>query len=107
MYSNLKAQKWWLARMMFENTYRALNNLSYDKDMLISISSEMPNMNQLKRELAQAQYSNNTRGQLVIDKAPKGQKSPNIADALIISLRVPKKIINLSSVATTNSPKWK
>ena len=105
-FANLKAQYWWLARRMFQNTYKAINGQAYDKDYLISIDSSIDNLSKIKRELSQAQYENNNKGQIIIKKKPKGKKSPNIADALIICLRVPKITKPFTSAKKSNKPNF-
>lgn len=90
VYSNLKAQYWWLLRIAFENTYKAINRQPFNRDNIISLSSKIKNLTQLKRELSQAQFEHNQAGLIRIKKSPDGKKSPNIADSLVISWRVPK-----------------
>jgi phage terminase large subunit len=84
MFANFKAQAWWHARMLFRNTYRAVNGMDYDPNKLIAISSECSKHLKLVTELSQATYMKNSAGQFLINKKPDGAKSPNIADAVII-----------------------
>ena len=84
---NAKAQGWWSLRQRFQKTYRAVvDGMKYDPDELISISDDLPAKarNLLVNELSQPTYSFNTAGKMLIDKAPKGAKSPNLADAVMI-----------------------
>lgn len=84
-FANAKAQGWWRLRTRFQKTYRAVvEGMKYDPDELISISSAAGAVSKLCIELSQATYSINTAGKIVIDKAPDGQKSPNLADAVMI-----------------------
>lgn len=84
-FANFKAQAWWHARILFRNTYRAVvQGMPYNPDEIVSISSEAPMHLRLVTELSQATYAKNSAGKIVINKAPDGSKSPNIADAVII-----------------------
>ena len=85
-FANAKAQAWWALRMRFLRTYRAvkLGHPIGDPDSLISISSKIPQLTKLCMELSQPTYSENGAGKLLIDKAPDGAKSPNLADAVMI-----------------------
>lgn len=84
-YANLKAQAWWELRIKFQNTYRAVvEGMQYDKDEIISISSELKELNQLVIELSQPTYTKNTAGKIIIDKKPDGMPSPNLADAFMM-----------------------
>lgn len=82
---NRKAQSWWSLRLRFQNTFRAINGEEFDKDELISISSKLPELPNLMRELSQPTYTENSAGKLLIDKAPDGTKSPNLADAVMMA----------------------
>jgi phage terminase large subunit len=83
---NFKAQCWWWLRLLFQNTWRAVNGRPFDPQMLISISSEIPGAirARLLIELSQPTYSQNQAGKLLIDKQPDGTKSPNLGDAVMI-----------------------
>ena len=84
-FQNLKAQSWWSLRMRFLNTFRAVTaNAPYDADEIISIPSTLANRSKLCMELSQPTYSINGAGKIVIDKAPDGTKSPNLADSVNI-----------------------
>jgi phage terminase large subunit len=84
-YRNLKAQGWWQLRRRFEKTHRALTEgISFPQDELISIPSTLPSLRTLQKELSQPTAGKDTRMRLVIDKAPDGTRSPNIADAVMM-----------------------
>jgi phage terminase large subunit len=88
-FANLKAQGWWNLRVLFQNTYRAVvEGLPYDPDELISISTASPLHIKLVSELSQIQYDKNGVGKMLINKAPEGTRSPNLADSVMI-LRAP------------------
>lgn len=84
-FRNYKSQAWWNLRLKFQATYNAINGGEYDKEKLISLSSSLPNLSKLSVELSQVTYSINETGKIVIDKAPDGAKSPNLADAVVIA----------------------
>lgn len=89
-FSNRKAQSWWALRKRFQTTFRAVTAPAiavaqgYDPDEIISLSSSLPFLSKLTAELSQPTYSLNNTGKIVIDKAPDGTRSPNLADALMI-----------------------
>lgn len=85
-FANRKAQSWWALRLRFLATFRAVTNPEkpFDKDALISIPLDLPHREKLVAELSQPTYSLNTLGKILIDKAPDGAKSPNLADCVMI-----------------------
>lgn len=86
LFKNLKAQAWWCLQRRFYLTYKAVTEgYNFDPDNLISIDSAIPNLQKLKNELSQAVFIQNDKGQLIVDKAPDGVKSPNLADAMVIA----------------------
>ncbi len=85
-YRNLKAQAWWQLRLRFERTHRAVTQgVTYDQMELISLPSTLPQMRALEKELSQATMSKDTRMRLLIDKLGEGQRSPNLADAVVMA----------------------
>lgn len=86
MFANRKAQAWWELRRRFQATFRAVTaSAPYNPDDLMSISSGLALLSKLKGELSQPTYSLNLAGKIIIDKAPEGSKSPNLADAVMIA----------------------
>ncbi len=83
-YTNLKSQSWHALRFRFQQTWRALNAMSYDPDDLISIDSRIPELSQLTMELSQPVRKENNAGKLMVDKLPDGALSPNLADAVMM-----------------------
>lgn len=82
---NRKAQGWWHLRRLFQNTHRAVvEKQAFDPDLIISISSSAPEHRKLVTELSQVTYQQNEVGKIFIDKAPKGMRSPNHADAAMM-----------------------
>lgn len=89
-FANRKAQSWFALRRRFEITWRAITAPSiaaaqgWGPDDIISLSSSLPFLTKLQAELSQPTYTLNTVGKIVIDKAPDGTRSPNLADAVMI-----------------------
>ncbi len=86
---NKRAQYWWYLRDRFEATYNAVERGIYtDPDKLISLSSEIKHLSQLKSELIKVlrNRGNNSRIQIESKKDMKGRgfASPNLADALVM-----------------------
>jgi len=96
-FENFKAQQWWRAKVLFQNTYRAVEKgMPFKEDEVVSLSSDLPMLWQLVSELSQATAVYSKNGKVMIDKTPEGMKSPNKADSVIIKLsrniRSPMKI---------------
>lgn len=84
-FANAKAQSWWSLRTRFQKTYRwIVAKEACNPDDIISIPRSMPNAMKLMSELSQPTWHENNIGKIVIDKAPEGAKSPNLADAVMI-----------------------
>lgn len=100
-FANAKAQAWWDLRVRFQRTFRAVQLVAagepnpYKLDDLISLDGSMANLAKLCGELSQPTYTPNMAGKIVIDKAPEGTKSPNLADAVMI-LFAPRRVSFLS-----------
>lgn len=86
-YSNLKAQAWWELRRRFERTYRSVTEgIKYSPDDLISLPSHLPKLRQLQKELSQATAGRSSGAmKLVVNKAPAGTRSPNLADSVVMA----------------------
>lgn len=88
-FANAKAQAWWGLRLRFQRTYRAVTKgQEYSPDDLVSLSrAELrPDLlAKLTGELSRPTYSLNNAGKILIDKAPDGARSPNLADAVMIA----------------------
>lgn len=86
-FSNAKAQGWWALRTRFQKTYRwVVEKEPAPFDEIISLPRDVPNVMKLVTELSQPTFRINPVGKVVIDKAPDGVKSPNLADSLMIRL---------------------
>jgi len=81
-YENFKAQAWWSLRTRFYKVHKVVTaGEIYPFDELISLDSRMPLIEQLCQELAQPTHGKSTKLKLLIEKTPKGTKSPNLADS--------------------------
>lgn len=84
-YHNLKSQAWFGLRRRFENAWKARRGQEYDRDMLISIPRDLPNLSQLQDELSQPQHKPSATGRTMVDKQPDGSRSPNLADSVVMA----------------------
>ena len=89
-FANAKAQAWWLVADRFRNTYDALmNGTEYPDNELISISSDLPELNQLIAELSQPWKDIDNNGRVAVESKKKlrerGVPSPDRADAFIMA----------------------
>ncbi len=93
-FSNIKAQAWWLVADRLRNTYDYLHNgnKNYSSDDLISISSDIPNMESLISELTTPRRDFDKAGRVKVeskdDLKKREVKSPNKADSFIMALSV-------------------
>lgn len=81
-FQNTKSQSFWNLRSAFQQTFRAVNGDDYDPDNLISLSSDIPDLQKLCIELSQPQWKLSATGKMLVDKTPDGALSPNRADSL-------------------------
>lgn len=82
MFENLKAQAWFSMRGRFYKTFRnVMFGDIYPIDEMISLDGNMAVLHQIKKELAQVTMKQSGRLKTMIEKAPEGTHSPNIADA--------------------------
>lgn len=87
MFANAKAQGWWYLRDRFLATFKAVNKgVADDPDAIISLDPDIPELRELKSELSQITYKHNPSGKVIINKAPDGHRSPNLADSVMIAL---------------------
>ena len=99
-FANFKAQSWWWLRMLFQNTYRAVEEgQDFNPDEIISLSSKMKLLPKLITELSQPTYSINTAGKIIVDKKPDATRSPNLADAVMILYHPHRKPMKISKSA--------
>lgn len=85
-FANFKAQAWWSFRTRVYKTYRAVKyGEVYRPDELVSFDKDMPLLDTLLKELAQAVRGKSGGLRVIVDKAPDGMKSPDLADSTIMS----------------------
>lgn len=88
-FANRKAQSWWSLRLRFQLTHRAVTAkkegkpIDFDPESLISILPTLPLLDKLIIELSQPTYEPRN-GKILIDKAPEGTRSPNLADSVMM-----------------------
>jgi phage terminase large subunit len=90
MFSNIKAQAWWLLADRFRNTFNAIRNgQKFDDDELISLSSELPHLDLLIDELSTPKRDYDQNGRVKVeskkDLAKREVASPNLADAIVMA----------------------
>ena len=91
-FKNKKSQYYWLLRDRMYATYRAITQGIYtDPDKMISFSSSIKCMPLLRSELCRVPLKYNSNGLIQIMPKPEmkakyGIDSPNLADALVMSL---------------------
>jgi phage terminase large subunit len=83
--ANRKAQSWWHLRMLFEQSHHAGNGEPHNADEIICIDPKIPELSRLLAELSQPTMSENSAGKLLIDKLGDGERSPNLADAVVMA----------------------
>jgi phage terminase large subunit len=89
MFLNLKAQTWWLVADRFRNTYNAVRKgEKFNDDELISLSSDLPHLDQLIDELSTPKRDYDNNGKVKVeskkDLAKREIASPNLADAFVM-----------------------
>lgn len=100
MFSNIKAQAWWGVRDRFYNTWRVIKHLEsnpddaefakqFSDDQLISLSSDIKQLEYLKAELSRPWVDYDKNGRVKVeskkDMKKRGIPSPNMADSLIMA----------------------
>ncbi|MGO8854946.1 MAG: TerL protein [Steroidobacteraceae bacterium] len=83
-FANRKAQSWTHLQSLFREAYKARQGLPYDKEGFISINGKIKELSKLIAELSQPTISETATGKMLVDKAPNGTSSPNLADAVCI-----------------------
>jgi phage terminase large subunit len=96
-FQNRRAQYWWKLRDRFEATYRAVTKSQYiDPDELISLSSEISVLDQLRSEICRIPQKRNNSGKIQIlskidmAKKPYELPSPNMGDSVMMSMFSPR-----------------
>lgn len=94
-FKNKRAQHYWLLRDRFYNTYRAVHKGEYvDPDTMISLSSDIPRLNEIRAEVCRIPKKNNGNGLIQIMSKPDMLKleirSPNMADSMMMAMITPQ-----------------
>jgi len=106
-FTNKRAQKSWLLRDRFYNTFLAVEKGVYtDPDLLISISSDIQDMEALRSEVCRIPRKHNGNGKIQI--MPKEEmkrkykiKSPNLFDALVMSFETTPPVMDMTPIEFT------
>jgi phage terminase large subunit len=102
-FRNLRSQRYWMLRDRVFNTYQAVTKNQYiDPDQMISFSSKIQDIQKLRSELCRIPRKPNSRGLIQImtkDEMKRLLKieSPNIADAVMMSLMTPKNPVEMQA----------
>ena len=96
-FKNKRAQHYWYLRDRFYKTFLAVTTGAYiDPEDLISISSEIEELRALRSELCRIPQKPNPNGMIQImskiDMRAKKISSPNMADAMMMSLAQPEDL---------------
>jgi phage terminase large subunit len=98
VFLNRRAQYYWRLRERFENTYKAVNGQYMNPDDMISLSSEIKCLDQLRSEVCRIPQKRNNNGKIQIMskidmmKKPYELPSPNMGDSLMMAMYAPKTI---------------
>lgn len=95
MFSNLKAQAWWDMADRLKETYNAITkDKPFNPNNIISISSKISNLEELKEELSIPRKNEDKTGKVMVeskkDLKKRIGKSPDIADAFIMAYVKPE-----------------
>jgi phage terminase large subunit len=90
MFLNIKAQSWWLVADRFRSTYNAIRKgEKFSDDQLISLSSDLPHLEQLIDELSTPKRDYDNNGKVKVeskkDLSKREVASPNLADAFVMA----------------------
>lgn len=96
-FKNLRAQQYWALKERFFNTYRSVVKGEYvDPDTMISLSSQIPRLNEIRSEICRIPKKENGNGLIQIMSKPEMLKleirSPNMADAMMMAMLTPPPI---------------
>ena len=90
MFSNLKAQAWWLVADRLRNTWNAINNgMVFKPEEMISISSKIKDLEKLITELSTPKKDYDATGKVKVeskkDLDEREIPSPDLADAFVMA----------------------
>lgn len=105
-FRNKRAQKYWELRDRFYNTFRAVNGEYTDPDEMISLSSDIKDIDQLRAEVCRVPKRPNPNGLIQIRSKPEmlkmGIPSPNMADALMMTMHAPNVVESSETIGFTS-----
>lgn len=82
-FENRNSQAWWWLRYRVMMTHRAVMGAEFKEEDIISFKSDIPILDKMITELTQPVIVfSKKRNLFLVDKKPKGCKSPNLADAV-------------------------
>lgn len=90
LFLNRAAQGAWYLRSHFQEAYKANEGEDYDPEGIISINPSIPELSRLTAEFSQPTVKETASGKWQIEKTPKGTRSPNMYD-VVMMLRAPRK----------------
>jgi len=106
-YANFKAQGWWELARRFERVYRARKEgIKFPPGELISLSSKMPKLRQLQRELSQPVMVKTGDLRLKVDKKPEGARSPNLGDSVMMNYFPARVPMIVSAASREKAAQW-
>lgn len=93
-FASLKSQAWHSFATRCMKTYKVrYHDADYPPEELVSIPGDLPQLNELALQLCQVtQTTSKSTGKMVIEKTPKGGKSPNLADAVVMCYHPTKEV---------------
>lgn len=95
-FKNKRAQYYWRLRDRFLKTYRAVNGEYSDPDELISLSSGISCLDELRSEVCRIPLKPNGSGLIQIMNKEEMKKleipSPNMADSLMMGMLIPRTV---------------
>ncbi len=100
-FENLSIQAYHLLAQRFYKTYLAVTKgREYPHDELISISSDIEQLDEIVIELSQATQTFSKKGKKMLQKTPEGGKSPNLADCIKMCYCPVRKGVDYSKLVT-------
>jgi phage terminase large subunit len=99
--------------MLFAESFKASRGEPFDADAIVSINPKIAELSRLVAELAQATMSQNNAGKLLIDKIGDGERSPNLADTVVIAfaprqmpLKISVEVLEMVSRRVARRPQY-
>lgn len=108
MFSNIKAQAWWMLADRFRNTFNAVRHgHKFKDDELISIASDTPHLSMLIDELSTPKRDYDQNGRVKVeskkDLAKREIPSPNLADAVVMAFAPGREPMTINTELLSNA----